>query len=143
MGYAVRPITVEELQSIEFPVVHFKEGYAADEVNAFLGECVEALRGRSGLSADDVEHHIFSTTYKSGYNAGDVDLVLDRIAQTLRSRSNGKRTGVADSLGIPDAPAQSARRPAEGSLSRRRRLPRPRMKRAALPPKTVSRGKSL
>lgn len=117
MGYAVRPITVEELQSIEFPVVHFKEGYAADEVNAFLGECVEALRGRSGLSADDVEHHIFSTTYKSGYNAGDVDLVLDRIAQTLRSRSNGKRTGVADSLGIPGAPAQPARRPAEGSLS--------------------------
>lgn len=117
MGYAVRPITVEELQSIEFPVVHFKEGYAADEVNAFLGECVEALRGRSGLSADDVEHHIFSTTYKSGYNAGDVDLVLDRIAQTLRSRSNGKRTRVADSLGIPGAPAQPARRPAEGSLS--------------------------
>lgn len=117
MGYAVRPITVEELQSIEFPVVHFREGYAADEVNAFLGECVEALRGRSGLSADDVEHHIFSTTYKSGYNAGDVDLVLDRIAQTLRSRSNGKRTGVADSLGIPGAPAQPARRLAEGSFS--------------------------
>lgn len=81
------------------------------------GECVEALRGRSGLSADDVEHHIFSTTYKSGYSAGDVDLVLDRIAQTLRSRSNGNRTGVADSPGIPGAPAQPVRRPAEGSLS--------------------------
>ena len=117
MSYTARPITAEELQSIEIPVVHFKEGYAADEVDVFLEGCCEALRGGSGLSADDVEHHVFSTTYRNGYNASDVDLLLDRIAQTLRSRSVGTHDDSAASSGTSSRFARQAGQPAEDHSS--------------------------
>lgn len=100
MSHSIRPITVEELQSIRLPIVNYAEGYVVSEVNMLLGRCVEALRNGYGLSADEVERHSFTTTYMGGYAMGDVDMLLDRIVWTLRSRPSGEHVMIMGRSGV-------------------------------------------
>lgn len=111
MSHSIRPITVEELQSIRLPIVNHAEGYVVAEVNVLLDKCVETLRNGYGLSADEVERYPFTTTYMGGYAVDDVDLLLERIVWTLRSRPSGRHAMVMGQSGVGTYVPQRAQQP--------------------------------
>lgn len=81
-------LTAAELRSTHLaPARRFAEGYAADEVDAFLARAADALdhRGTDGgdLSAEDVVEATFTPTRRGGYDQESVDDLLDRVVVAL------------------------------------------------------------
>ena len=89
-----------QVRAVRFQATKLREGYAQDEVDAFLERAAIALdeHGRGGplsLTADAVLQQKFrATKFKEGYDQDEVDDFLDRVVVSLRTEPTGE-TGTA------------------------------------------------
>ena len=83
-------LTVDAVRSRTFTTTKWREGYAADEVDAFLDRVADALQqvhvGRpTTLTAEEVVAVRFAPTkFRTGYDQDEVDDFLDEVVLTLR-----------------------------------------------------------
>ena len=91
-GGAARPVvSAEEVEGTRFEPRRFMEGYAPDEVDAFLRRVVDDLRrppGSGTLTSADIDAVRFrATKFRAGYVQEEVDDLLDRVAAELHRRA--------------------------------------------------------
>lgn len=69
------------MMNIRFSTTRFGEGYAMDEVDAFLDRCERALLHRDGsLTAQEALGQRFTPTrFQEGYSMQEVDDLLDAV----------------------------------------------------------------
>lgn len=81
------PPESEDPVRLTFTRVRWREGYNADEVDAFLRRVRRSLgSGDGSVTAHDVSAIRFSPVrIKEGYHMGEVDAELERLAVRLRN----------------------------------------------------------
>jgi DivIVA domain-containing protein len=117
-GAGLAPVASRSLGS-RFPVVHLKEGYRTDEVDAFI----DTLDQRT---ADEVQSVEFPTTRRRGYDEDEVDRFLNEYVARLNVAACV--TEPAHPARADPAPLASARR-SEAPRGRLARIPQRRWRR--------------
>ncbi|WP_181310299.1 DivIVA domain-containing protein [Nocardioides campestrisoli] len=70
-----------------FPLTKWREGYAIEEVDAFVHRCELALERRAGaVTEEELRQVRFTPTrFRHGYDQGSVDDRLDQLSVALRA----------------------------------------------------------
>ncbi len=88
-------LTAKDVERVRFGAATLRRGYDQREVDDLLERVAATLRaveeGRSpdavpggALSGDDLDHAVFTSTFRGGYDEREVDTFLDRVSATLR-----------------------------------------------------------
>lgn len=89
-----KPLRAEDVVQVRFQATKFREGYAQNEVDAFMDRVACALQARPSIAAAARQRRFRLIESEPGYPPGEVDGFLDRLAAQLgacRFRSVGRR----------------------------------------------------